>query len=156
MSGYLSFEGRITPMVWGDKTYTVLPLPPDIDAELRARGAKRVEGEIAEHPVNLALSTAPVVEWTFLWTGKTLLDRIGIAPAELVEVRLRPASDDAVATPEDVQASLRANDLSAEWATLSPGKRRGHLHQIETAKRPETRAKRIAALIESIRAQIPE
>ena len=151
MRDYLNFEGRITPMVWGDKTYTVLPLPPEIEAALKAQGAKRVEGEIAEHPVNLALSTAPVAEGTFLWAGKTLLDRIGIAPGNPVEVRLRPAPDDDVATPEDVQASLRAQDLSAAWAALSPGKRRGHLYQIETAKRAETRAKRIAALMETMR-----
>ncbi len=156
MSDYLSFEGRITPMVWGDKTYTVLPLPPEIDVALRALGAKRVEGEIAEHPVNLALSTAPVADWTFLWTGKTLLNRIGVTPGDLVEVRLRPAPEDAVDTPEDVAAGLRAADLSADWSALSAGKQRGHLYQIETAKRPETRAKRIAALIETLRQSPPE
>ncbi len=43
-----------------------------------------------DHPVNLALTRAPVVEGVFLWAGASLLDRTGIAPGQPVEVRLRP------------------------------------------------------------------
>ena len=70
--------------------------------------AKRVEGEINEHWVNLALSRAPVVEGVFLWAGASLLERTGIVPGETLEVRLRPAPDDQVDTPEDVASALRA------------------------------------------------
>ena len=147
MSGYLHFEGQIVPMEWGTSIYTVLPLPDEVAQALQAQRARRVEGEINDHPINLALTTAPVIDQVFLWTGKSLLDQIGIAPGEPLEVRLRKAPEDVVDTPEDVMLALRQADATAIWEALTPGKKRGLLHQINTAKRAETRAKRIAKLI---------
>ena len=141
------FEGAVEPLVWGRATYTILRLPEGVGAALLAAGATRVDGGIAEHPVNLGLSRAPVVEGLFLWAGQSLPDRTGIAPGERVEVRLRPAPPDAVDTPEDLAAALRCADRTAEWEALTPGKRRGHIYQIGTAKTAATRDKRIAALI---------
>lgn len=143
----MTFEGRVEPVQWGRSIYTVLPLPTAIATALDRTGAKRVEGEIADHPVNLAPARAPVIDGPFLWTGKTLLDAAGIAPGDPVEVRLRPADPDHVDLPADVATALAAAGRSADWAALSPGKRRGLLHRVETAKRAETRAKRIAALV---------
>ena len=148
MSDWIAFEGAVEPVVWGKATYTVLRLP---DAVVAALGtARRVEGEINEHWVNLALSRAPVVEGVFLWAGASLLDRLGIAPGESVEVRLRPAADDQVDTPEDVALALRVADRTAVWEGLTAGKRRGMLYQIGTAKTAATRAKRIDAMIQSL------
>ncbi|WP_050529624.1 YdeI/OmpD-associated family protein [Pseudaestuariivita atlantica] len=145
MTGYVTFTARIVPMEWGDSTYTVLPLPDDVRAALGP--AKRVEGEINEHPVNLAVTRAPVLDMPFLWTGKSLLDEIGIAPGDEVEVRLRPADPDAVDVPRDVTLALRSAGVTDAWDALTPGKRRGLLHTVKTAKRAETRARRIHALI---------
>ena len=107
MSDYLSFEGRIVPMIWGENTYTVLPLPNDIAETLQAQNAKRVEGEINDHPINLALTKAPVIDGIFLYTGKSLLDRIGVSPDEPLEVRLRPA-------PADESLTLRLSQLGGD------------------------------------------
>jgi hypothetical protein len=150
MTGWVTFEGSIEPVSWGRATYTVLRLPTSAAEALEATGARRVEGEINEHPVNLALSRAPVLDGVFLWAGQSLLDRLGIAPGEPLEVRLRAAPDDHVDTPPDVEAALRQADLTAAWGALTPGKRRGLLYQIDTAKTEPTRTKRINALIESL------
>lgn len=147
MTGWQAFEGVVEPLVWGRATYTILRLPDDVAAALLAAGAARVEGEIAEHPVNLGLSRAPVVEGLFLWAGQSLLDRTGITPGERVEVRLRPAASDAVDTPEDLAAALRRADRTAAWEALTPGKRRGLIYRISTAKTSATRDKRIADVI---------
>ena len=149
MSEYHVFEGEIIPIELGKSTYTVLPLPDQIADVLQAEGARRVEGEINDHPVNLALTKAPVIDHIFLWTGKSLLDEIGIAPGEPVDVRLRKA-DDSVETPEDVMLALRQADATAAWEALTPGKKRGLLHHVNIAKRAETRAKRITKLIADI------
>jgi Bacteriocin-protection, YdeI or OmpD-Associated/Domain of unknown function (DUF1905) len=143
--GYVTFEGRVEPIVWGRSTYTILRVPDDVVAVLA--GARRVEGEINDHPVNLALTRAPVVEGVFLWTGQSLLERVGIVPGEVLEVRLKPAPDDQVDVPDDVLAALRAAGVMAGWEALTPGRRRGMLHQVNTAKTAVTRAKRIAALV---------
>lgn len=150
MSDYVTFEAKIEPMVWGKATYTILRIPPDM---LDALGhAKRVEGEIAEHPVNLALTRAPVIQGPFLWAGQSLLDRIGITPGEVVEVRLRPAPDDRVDMPDDVALALRAADVLPVWQNLTPGKRRGLLYKIDTAKTDATRQKRIGLLLAELSA----
>lgn len=152
MTDYLVFEGQIQPMPWGDSLYTVLPLPDDVADTLAAQGAKRVEGEINDHPVNLALTKAPVIEATFVYTGKTLLDRCGIAPGDRVDVRLRKTDPAVVETPDDVMLALRAADVSAAWDALTPGKRRSLLHGVNTAKRAATRQTRIDALIVQVKA----
>lgn len=147
MDDYITFEARIVPMEWGDNTYTVLPLPDDVTDALTAQGAKRVEGEINDHPVNLALTKAPVIDQTFLWAGKSLLDDCGVTPGEWIDVRLRKADPNFVETPDDVLLALRQQDATSLWMALTPGKQRGHLHTINTAKRADTRAKRIAKLL---------
>lgn len=148
MTDWVTFEGRVEPVTWGRSTYTILRLPDDAT---RALGnTRRVEGEIADHPVNLALSRAPVVEGIFLWTGQSLLDRIGIHPGEPVEVRLRPAPDDRVDLDPDIEAALIAGGVLTTWESLTPGKRRGLLYQIATAKTAPTRQKRIQRLVEDL------
>ncbi len=147
---WVSFEGQVVPLVWGRATYTILPLPPDAAEALAARKAKRVEGEINDHPVNLALARAPVVDGPFLWAGQSLLDSLAIAPGEVLDVRLRPAPDDRVDTPDEIAAALRAAGMTAAWEALTPGKRRGLIYQIDTAKTAPTRTKRIAALIQTL------
>lgn len=150
MTDWIAFEGRIVPLVWGRATYTILPLPPEVAHALQEHRAKRVEGEINDHPINLGIARAPVVDGPFLWAGQSLLDRLGVEPGEWLEVRLRPAPDDRVDLADDVAAALRAAGLSAAWEGLTPGKRRGLLYKIDTAKTAPTRAKRIAELTRSL------
>ena len=71
---------------------------------------------------------------------------IGIAPGDVLMVRLRKADADTIDLPNDVAQAPRAKGQTATWEALTPGKRRGLLHPINSAKRAETRAKRIANL----------
>lgn len=147
MSADHTFEGRIVPMEWGKSVYTVLPVPDDIAAALARAGAKRVVGEINDHPINMALTKAPVFDGVFLWAGKALLDEIGIGPGDTFEVRLQKADETRVDLDDDIALALRRAAATDRWNALTPGKRRGLLHAITTAKRAETRAKRIAKMI---------
>ena len=146
---YVTFEGQIEPMEWGRSTYTVLRLPDALLANLGQ--PKRVEGEIADHPVNLAVTRAPVIETAFLYTGKSLLKAAGIAAGDVVEVRLRAADPDLVVEPDGLAAALRAAGLSAQWQALTPGKRRGLIAPIEAARTATTRDKRIAHVMAQVR-----
>lgn len=93
----MTFEAHVAPMVWGKSTYAIVRLPPDI---LTAPGkTRRVEGKFNEHPVNLAITRAPVIDDPFLWAGKALLDKAGLEPGEIFEARLRRAPDDLVEMP---------------------------------------------------------
>ncbi|MGI1664077.1 YdeI/OmpD-associated family protein [Palleronia sp. KMU-117] len=148
MSDWLTFEGVIEPVLWGETTYTILRLPREVAEALEATGARRVEGEFGEHPVNLALTRAePTGDGVFLWAGKSLLAATGLEPGDVFEVRLRPAPEDAVDTPDDVAHALQSAGRTADWEALTPGKRRGLLYKIATAKTETTRHKRIAQML---------
>ncbi|MCU0802796.1 MAG: YdeI/OmpD-associated family protein [Rhodobacteraceae bacterium] len=148
MTDDITFEGRVAPIDWGRATYTILRLPPDLVTALGK--TRRVEGEIHNHPVNLALTRAPVLPDVFLWAGQCLLDRNGIAPGDPLEIRLRPAPDDVVDLPDDVFLALRKSDATACWGALTPGKQRGLLYPINSAKTAPTRATRIATLVATL------
>lgn len=153
MDDWHAFEGRVVPLVWGRRAYTILPVPDDVAAAIEATGTRRVEGEIGDFPISLALSRADpdVFPGVFLWTGKGLLDAAGIAPGDVLDVRLRPGDPARVEMPEGLEAALRAAGKLDTWEALTPGRRRGLCHPIAAAKRPATRAKRIAALIAGLR-----
>ncbi|WP_415921429.1 YdeI/OmpD-associated family protein [Tateyamaria sp. SN6-1] len=143
MTDWIMFEARIEPMEWGKNTYTVVRLPDDVTDALPA-GTSRIEGEFGDVPINLALTKAPVIDGTFVYTGKTFLRDSGLAPGEVFDARIRPAD------PDDVAHALCAAGRTADWGALTPGKQRGLLHLVNTAKRAETRVKRIAKLISEL------
>ena len=151
MSGWLSFSGRVVPMEWGDSTFTVLPLPKEIADELARQGARRVDVELNDHPFNMALTKAPAMPDTFLYTGKSVLRDAGISPGEEIDVRLCKADPNAVDVPNDITLALRSSGLSDAWSALTPGKQRGLLHKITSAKKDETRMRRISELLNSLR-----
>ena len=128
------------------------PIPEDIAAALKTNGAKRVEIEFNDHPFNMALTKSPVFTGTFVYAGKAILRAAAISPGEEIEVRLRKADPDLVEVPEDVMLAIRAATASGAWSALTPGKQRGLLHNVNSAKRSETRSRRISQLVDSLRA----
>ena len=145
MSPYVTFEAVVEPMRWGKSNYTVVRLVTAVMDEIGP--AKRVEGEFNEHPVNLAVTRAPAFDEPFLWAGKSLLDTAGLTPGLPFEARLRAADPDLVNVPPDLLRAIRSAGASEIWEGLSAGKQRGLIHTVETAKRAETRARRIMKLL---------
>ena len=72
---------------------------------------------------------------------------VGLHTGERVNLTLRPAPPDAVDTTDDLATALRRADRTAEWEALTPGKRRGLIYRIDTAKTAATRDRRIADVI---------
>ena len=147
MDDWIDFEAQIVPMPWGKSVFTVLPIPGSIANRLNEMKAKRVEIELNDVPLNLALTKSPVIPQTFVYTGKSVLKEVGIEPGEIIDVRLRVADPDEVDEPSDVIIALRDAGVLDHWKQLTPGKKRGHLHQVVSAKRAETRTNRIAKLV---------
>jgi hypothetical protein len=57
-----------------------------------------------------------------------------------------------IETPADLKAALEASpDALAQWAKLSYSHQRQHVEAINSAKAPETRARRVAKAIEMLR-----
>lgn len=71
-------------------------------------------------------------------------------PGEVFEAGIRPADPNNVVMPEDVAAAIRAAGRRADRAVLTPGQQRGKLHLVNSAKRADTRIRRIPELIATI------
>ena len=52
--------------------------------------------------------------------------------------------------PDDLAAALAARDLTETYAALDSRNRYAFLHRVQTAKRPETRARRIEQLADDL------
>jgi hypothetical protein len=79
----------------------------------------------------------------------------GIVTGDTVEVALELVTEaPAVVEPPDLAAALDADPVArAAYDGLAPGRRRAVVHAIETAKRPETRQRRIEKSIEDLHRQ---
>jgi uncharacterized protein YdeI (YjbR/CyaY-like superfamily) len=80
--------------------------------------------------------------------SKRVIARSGYGLAEMAIVRFNIESPDAVAIPDVLQVALNARpQATASWNRLTPGKQRGLAHQISSAKRPVTIAKRLTQVL---------
>ncbi len=77
----------------------------------------------------------------------------GIATEDLVEVALELVTEaPRVVEPPDLAAALEADPIArAAYDGLTYGRRRAVVHAIETARRPETRQRRIEDSLEDLR-----
>lgn len=92
--------------------------------------------------------------------AEQLIERGDMQPAGLAAVKQAKAngqwdaaydSQSTASVPDDLQAALEQNpDALAFFATLNSRNRYAILHRIQTAKQPETRARRIAQFVEML------
>ena len=85
---------------------------------------------------------------------KATLAAAGAASGDSVTVTIelddQPLPTDVV--PPDLEKAIAARATTrAAWAKLSPAHRREHVKHVIEAKKPETRARRIAATIAALR-----
>ena len=71
---------------------------------------------------------------------------IGGGDAITVDVELDTASRD-VEVPADLSQALDAAGRRAAFDSLSPSQRKAHVTNVESAKAPETRERRVAAIV---------
>jgi hypothetical protein len=149
---------------YGKYFYTVFYLPEDMQAELpfEQHPRLRIEGELdgfgfegallpdrigsaqTKHLLNEANGGQRI--W-YCIISKDALKRIGKTLGEEIFVALRVGDQNAVEMPGVLQDWLERNThLQDIWNRLTPGKKRGLVHQIKTAKTAKTQEKRFEAL----------
>lgn len=150
-SDWISFDGQIEIMFWGEKVYTVLKIPEDVLRTIGQFRSKRVDLEIRDFSYNLALTKAPIFDGVFLYFGKDKLTETNLSVGDITEFRLRTSDPNFVEIPAELQEALILNDAEKLWNELSPGMRRTKLQPILKAKQETTKGRRIHALIHSLR-----
>ena len=83
----------------------------------------------------------------------------GVGRGDLVTVTIelddQPLPTDVV--PDDLARALSEEPTALEsWLALAPARRREHVKNVVDAKRPETRAHRVAKIVEILRSGVPK
>jgi hypothetical protein len=141
-----TFEAEIAQ---DDRTSgTFIPVPFDVRAEF---GRARVPVEVTVNG-HVYRTTVAVYGGSYLVPlNKANREAAAVAAGDVVEVSVEvDCSPRVVDVPPDLRDALDAADLSEPWSELSFSHRREHAEWVASAKRPETRARRIAAVVERI------
>lgn len=132
--------------------WTFVYLPKRASAELGARGRVPVVGTINGY--RFRTSAFPTGDGTHQIAVNRAM-RLGAraAPGGLVEVRLEvDPLPRTVSVPADVRSTLRREPaLERTFDRLAPSHRARFIEWVESAKRPATRRRRIAELLERVR-----
>lgn len=151
------FETVITRHPVGRSHYVVIYLPDDLVPSLPfATSARlRVEADVSGVPVKGAWQPAGG-RW-YLMLPRPALKAAGLAIGAPVEVAFKLAPPDEVELPPELEALLAAErKVQQAWQAFTPGKQRGLAYLIASAKRPDTRAARLAQVRGVILGELPE
>ncbi|MEM1448299.1 MAG: YdeI/OmpD-associated family protein [Planctomycetota bacterium] len=124
-------------------------VPDDVARALEESGGGRLVGSIDGIVFSRTMQRRPD-GGPCLRFGAGWLRDAGLEEGTVVEVVVRRDPDpDRVEIPSELTSALRAlPGVAKYWASLTPGRRRTLAYSIERAKRPETRERRVNALIE--------
>jgi hypothetical protein len=142
------FRAKLQAVPHGGQ-YVVVP-----DAVARAAGlahGARVTGTV--NGVRYRSSLMKYSGVFHMGVHKATLAAAAAAPGDRVDVTIaidaEPLPADTV--PADLARALRRRaGMMAAWQRLAPSHRRQHVQEVLTAKRPETRARRIANTVEAL------
>jgi hypothetical protein len=147
----LKFEAQLTGRGPGG-AWTYLSIPFSVPEVFGRKGQVPVRATINGFAFRNSLMPRRGVH--ILGVGKDILEGAGVAPGDTVQVEV--AFDDAprtVAIPADLQAALeKASPQAKAFAALSYSHKKEYADWIESAKKAETRVKRIERALEMLTA----
>jgi hypothetical protein len=148
------FKAKLEPVPHGGLFVVV---PAAVAAKAHVAHGARVRGT-----VNGAAYRSSLMKYSgvfHLGVHKATIGAAGVSQGQRVEVTIEiddePLPTDTV--PDDLVAALAgAPKAAASWAKLAPAVRRGYVKNVLDAKKPETRARRVAKIVQTLRKGVPE
>lgn len=144
------FEAVLQPDPTG--TGTFIRIPRRLNDEMGLKGRPKVQAVIAGHPYRGSLM--PMGDGTFsLGVLKAIQQSAGVMRGDRITVRLElDAAPRTITPPPDLASHLaRDRQLASRWEALSYTNQREMARNLEKAKKPETRERRLAAALEQLR-----
>ena len=145
-------KATYTTSVWVDGNNTGLVVPAEVVAALGSSKRPPVVVSLAGHSYR---STVAVMGGVFMIPlSKTNREAAGIKGGDQVEVMLElDQAPRTVEPPDDLAAALEAKPgARAAFDAAAPSMQKEYVRQVESAKAAETRARRIAAIVEKLTA----
>ena len=128
-----------TPAHW-----TFLSLPKEASAKLPSRGMVSVKGTLNGRSLSATLEPdGQGGHW--LKVDRKMREAAGAEAGEVVTLEIAPVTEEPEPTvPSDLRKALAAAPKArALWSDITPVSRRDWIQWITSAKRPETRARRV-------------
>jgi hypothetical protein len=125
-------------------SWVFLILPKDVSAKLPSRGMTSVTGTINGFPFRATLEPdGQRSHW--LKVNHKMREAAGAEAGDVVTLEIVPlGKEPEPRVPEDLRKALAAATKARElWSDITPIARRDWIHWIVSAKRPETRARRV-------------
>jgi hypothetical protein len=147
----IKFEGVLTPTPRGGGG-TLVPIPKDVQAKLGLRGLPKISAVIGGTPYRGSLM--PMGDGTYcLGVLKSIQEAAGVGQGDRITVLLElDSAPRTVEAPADL-ARVLAKDkkAAAAWEKLSFTNKKELAAGLTSAKKPETRERRLKAAVEKLR-----
>lgn len=130
------------------KTATGIPVPPDVVTALGPGKRPAVRVSVGSHSYRSTIAPMGGVFWIPLAAEHRAA--AGVAAGEEVDVEVEPDTAPRVVTvPDDLAAALDG-DARSRFDALSYSNQRRHVLAVEGSKAAETRARRIAKVVDEL------
>lgn len=152
-----NFDAVVDRYDYGSYAYLCVYLPDNVTQSIATPGAPRprVGATLNGHELEAGLNPSGDGR-LYIILGRPLLTRLHLSEGDPVRVALRPIDPAVVHEPTPLALALDdAPDLRTVWDGLSPGTKRGFVHRLTSAKRPETQNKRLAEILGALDSDHP-
>lgn len=129
-----------------------IELPSEIATALGAKSRMGIKGTLNDVPFQTSLAKYRDTGYVFP-LKKLLREAVGVDVGDTIIVAIEQNFELRPTPLDEVAAALAAHPTAqSAWDRLSPSHQREHLNHIDEAKQAETRARRIAKMIERLEA----
>jgi hypothetical protein len=133
----------------GGKTATGIEVPESVVSALGGGRRPAVTVTLGAHTYR---TTVASMGGRFLIpVSAAVREAAGIAAGDTLDVEIEPdTAPRTVGVPDDLAAALSAAGASAAWSRLAYSHQKEWVRSVCDAKKPETRARRVAAAVEAV------
>jgi translation initiation factor IF-1 len=143
----LSFKSALENWAAG-MDYCAIPVPASITATLGTTAAVLVMASVNKStPFKVSLFPAGEGKH-YIRVRKKVRTEAKLSEGDRVLVQITVLDRADIEIPKDLAAALRSKKATARFNALTPGKKNYMIRRIDSAAKPETRAKRILEIIE--------
>lgn len=142
-----------TTLILGGKTATGIQVPDEVVASFAA--GKRPAVLVTINGYTYRSTVAVMGGVSMLPVSAEVRQHAGIAAGDEVDVSLTRDTEPRTATvPPDLAAALAADEtVRRAFDTLNYSTRRGHVQQLDSARTPETRQRRLDKIVGTLRGE---
>lgn len=129
-----------------------IPIPCEISDPLWEAGLKRLIVKINGYELRRGLQGSKE-KGSHIVVGRDLLTEAGVGTEDKVRVEIAPdPNPEEIEVPDELLLALEQDDPANDrWMSLAPGKKRSIAYHVSSAKREDTRIKRVLDIANKLR-----